>query len=100
MNEEALKNIWELFTEKGLVSADFETWVSNLSGSTEVQANVHEYLTDKGYVEKDLETWTNNLGLKKKILPILLFQRTLRYLLPRRFRKKLALRVLCLPFKI
>ena len=66
MNEEALKNIWELFTEKGLVSADFETWVSNLSGSTEVQANVHEYLTDKGYVEKDLETWTNNLGLKKK----------------------------------
>ena len=68
MNEEALKNIWELFTEKGLVSADFKTWVSNLSGSTEVQANVHEYLTDKGYVEKDLETWTNNLGLKKKDL--------------------------------
>tara|TARA_R110002020_G_scaffold83781_2_gene208093 strand:- start:11420 stop:20071 length:8652 start_codon:yes stop_codon:yes gene_type:complete len=66
MNEEILKNIWEALSEEEATNSDFDTWMSNFSGSEEIQSNVHEYLIEKGYTESDFETWSTNVGLKKK----------------------------------
>ena len=66
MNDETLKNIWEVLTEQEVITSDFDTWMDNFSRSEEVQANVHEYLLDKEYIESDYETWSTNVGVKKK----------------------------------
>ena len=66
MNDETLKNIWEVLTEQEVITSDFDTWMDNFSRSEEVQANVHEYLLDKEYIESDYETWSTNIGVKKK----------------------------------
>jgi len=53
MNEEILKNIWEALSEEEATNSDFDTWMSNFSGSEEIQSNVHEYLIEKGYTKSD-----------------------------------------------
>jgi len=66
MNEEILNNIWSHLTEKGLTQSDFDTWKTNVSGSSDVQANIHSYLIDSELTSSDFDTWANNAGLKKK----------------------------------
>ena len=66
MNEEILKNIWDILSSEGATDSDFETWKSNFAGDEEVQTNVHTYLTQGGHTDSDLETWSTNVGLKKK----------------------------------
>ena len=66
MNEEILKNIWDVLSSEGATESDFETWKSNFAGDEEIQTNVHEYLIDGGYTENDWGTWSTNVGLKKK----------------------------------
>ena len=66
MNEEILNNIWSHLTEKGLTQSDFDTWKTNVSESSDVQANIHGYLVDSKLTSSDFDTWTTNTGLKKK----------------------------------
>ena len=49
MNEEILKNIWDILSSEGATDSDFETWKTNFSGDEEIQTNVHTYLTEGGH---------------------------------------------------
>ena len=66
MNQDILKNIWDILSSEGATNSDFETWKTNFSGSEEVQVNVHKYLVKGGYTESDYDTWKTNVGVKKK----------------------------------
>ena len=61
MEDEILKNIWNVLSSKGKTNSDFDAWKNNVYSNDEVQTNVYGYLKDNGYTNSEFGDWKANV---------------------------------------
>jgi hypothetical protein len=97
MNEQALKDSYELFKQKGYTKS-FDEYVNLINTNPDALNDSYTLFKEKGY-GKSIEDFSTLVGVKKKTNPFLLLKRTLRNPLHQQSRKKLSHRMFQFQYK-